>query len=57
MLVAEALRNYEEYVDTLYQMGPSIPEAALISGHKDLRVLSRYTHLKAESIVERIAKF
>ena len=25
MLIAEALRNYEEYVDTLYQMGPSIP--------------------------------
>ena len=57
MLVTKALRNYEKYVDTLCQMAPSIPEVALISGHKDLRVLSRYTHLKAERIVKRLAKF
>ena len=35
MLVAQALRNHEEYVDTFYQMDLFIPKAALIWGHKD----------------------
>ena len=31
-----------------------MPEVAAISGHKDPRMLFRYTHLKAENIVEKI---
>ena len=32
----------------------SIPEVALISGHKDVRMLFRYTHLKAEDILMKL---
>ena len=32
-------------------MGLSVPEVALISGHKDVRQLFRYTHLKPESLI------
>jgi len=32
----------------------SIPEVALISGHKDVRMLFRYTHLKAEDILRKL---
>jgi hypothetical protein len=31
-----------------------IPEVALISGHKDVRQLFRYTHLKAEDVVKKL---
>ena len=34
--------------------GFSIPEVALISGHKDYRMLARYTHLRAEDLVGRL---
>ena len=30
-----------------------IPEVALISGHKDVRQLFRYTHLKAEDVIKK----
>jgi len=36
------------------EKGLSIPEAALMSGHRDPRMLFRYTHLRAESIAERL---
>ena len=36
-------------------MGLSIPEVAVISGHKDARVLFRYTHLRAEDLVNKIS--
>jgi hypothetical protein len=31
-------------------MGLSVPEVALISGHKDYRMLARYTHMTAENV-------
>ncbi len=31
----------------------SIPEVALISGHKDVRQLFRYAHLKAEDVIKK----
>ncbi len=40
-----------------FELGLSIPEVALITGHKDLGVLSKYTHLKAERVVKRLGKF
>ena len=36
-----------------FLMGLSIPEVALISGHKDTRMLMRYTYLRVEDLVER----
>jgi hypothetical protein len=34
----------------------SIAEVALISGHKDPRMLFRYTHLRAEDIAKKLQK-
>ena len=42
-----------ESVSRFFEMGLSIPEVALISGHKDVRQLFRYTHLKAENLREK----
>ena len=37
-----------EAVSRFFEMGLSVPEVALISGHRDPRMLFRYTHLRAE---------
>ena len=37
-----------------FEMGFSIPEVALISGHKDVRMLFRYTHLKASDLLIKL---
>ena len=39
----------------LAERGLSIPEVALISGHKDPRMLFRYTHLKAEDVARKLS--
>ena len=41
-----------EAISRFFEKGLSIPEVALISGHKDVRMLFRYTHLKAEDILK-----
>ncbi len=43
-----------EAISRLFEKGLSVAEVALISGHKDVRMLFRYTHLKAEDIVGKI---
>ena len=43
-----------EAISRFFEKGLSIPEVALISGHKDVRMLFHYTHLKAEDIVGKI---
>ncbi len=40
-----------EAISRFFEKGLSIPEVALISGHKDVRMLFRYTHLKAEDLL------
>jgi hypothetical protein len=35
-------------------LGLSIPEVALISGHKDAKMLFRYTHLKADNLITKL---
>ena len=40
-----------EAVSRLFEAGLSVPEVALVSGHKDYRMLARYTHLKADTLV------
>ena len=42
-----------EGISRFFEMGLSIPEVSLISGHKDVRQLFRYTHLKAENIINK----
>jgi len=45
-----------EAVSRFFEYGLTVPEVALISGHKDPRMLSRYTHLRPEKIAEKLAK-
>ena len=43
-----------EAISRLFEKGLNIPEVALISGHKDVRMLFRYTQLKAEDILTKL---
>ena len=43
-----------EAISRFFELGLNIPEVAVISGHKDPRVLFRYTHLRAEELVGRL---
>ena len=43
-----------ETISRFLQMGLSVPEVAVISGHKDTRMLFRYTHLRAENIIVKL---
>lgn len=44
-----------EAISRFFEKGLSLPEVALISGHRDIRMLFRYTHLKAEDIAEKLS--
>ncbi len=43
-----------EAISRFFERGLSVPEVALISGHRDYRMLFRYTHLRAEDIVGKL---
>ena len=43
-----------EAVSRFFEMGLSIPEVALISGHRDPRMLFRYTHLRPQDVGDRL---
>ena len=43
-----------EAVSRFFEMGLSLPEVALISGHKDYRMLARYTHMTAENVLNKL---
>ena len=43
-----------EAISRFFEMGLSIPEVALISGHKDYRMLARYTHLRADDLLKKL---
>jgi integrase len=43
-----------EAVSRFFEQGLTVPEVALISGHRDPRMLFRYTHLKAEDVAHKL---
>jgi integrase len=43
-----------EAISRLFEKGLSVPEVALISGHRDLRILLRYTHPMAQGILQKL---
>ena len=60
-LAWDRLRKYlhfhdlrHEAISRFFEMGLSIPEVALISDHRDPRMLFRYTHLRAEDVANKI---
>ena len=46
-----------EVISRFFEMGMSVPEVALISGHKDVRQLFRYTHLNPENVFKKYEAF
>lgn len=45
-----------EAISRFFELGLSVPEVALISGHKDFRMLARYTHLQPRDVGERLKR-
>jgi len=45
---------HHEATMRLFERGLNIMEVATITGHKDLRMLRRYTHLKAEDLAKKL---
>jgi len=43
-----------EAITRFFEMGLNVMEVASISGHRDLRMLQRYTHLRAEDLVRKL---
>ena len=43
-----------EAISRFFELGLNIPEVAVISGHKDPRMLFRYTHLRAVDLVNSL---
>ena len=43
-----------EAISRLFERGLTVPEVALISGHRDPRMLFRYTHPRAEDIAAKL---
>jgi integrase len=43
-----------EATTRFFEKGLNIMEVASITGHKDLRMLRRYTHLKAEDLAQKL---
>ena len=46
-----------EAVSRFFEMGMSVPEVALISGHRDVRQFFRYTHPNPENVFEKYEAF
>lgn len=45
-----------EATSRFFEMGLNVPEVALITGHRDGRMLFRYTHLKAENVAMKLSQ-
>ena len=44
-----------EAISRFFEMGLTVAEVALISGHKDVKMLFRYTHMRVDSVVSKLA--
>jgi len=45
-----------EAISRMFEKGLSIPEVSLVSGHRTLACLQRYTHLRPEYVAEKLAR-
>ena len=45
-----------EATSRLFEKGLNLMEVASITGHQDLKMLKRYTHLRAEDLVGRLGQ-
>ena len=47
---------HHEATSRLFEKGLNLVEVATITGHKDTKMLMRYTHLRAEDLVGRLGR-
>lgn len=45
-----------EAISRFFELGLSIPEVALISGHRDTKMLMRYTHIRPENLSRKLSQ-
>jgi integrase len=45
-----------EAISRLFERGLTTPEVAMISGHRDMRMLFRYSHAMREAVLEKLDK-
>ena len=45
-----------EAISRLFERGLNVPEVAVMSGHRDPRMLFRYTHPRPEDIARKLAR-
>ncbi len=43
-----------EAISRFFEMGLNAPEVALISGHRDMRMLFRYSHPMRENVLDKM---
>ena len=43
-----------EATSRFFELGLNVVEVAAITGHKDLKMLQRYTHLRAEDLARKL---
>lgn len=54
-LLGKRLHDFRhEATSRLFEIGLGVMEVATITGHKDLKMLRRYTHLKAEDLAKKL---
>ena len=53
-LPPDLARHQHSIIARFFEHGLTVPEVIAISGHRDPRMLMRYTHLKAENIAEKL---
>ncbi|MCJ2105920.1 site-specific integrase [Methylobacterium sp. E-041] len=44
-----------EAISRFFEMGLTVPEVAMISGHRDYKMLARYTHIRPENVAKKLA--
>ncbi|GJD43817.1 Tyrosine recombinase XerC [Methylobacterium cerastii] len=44
-----------EAISRMTEMGLTVPEVAMISGHRDYKMLARYTHIRPENVAKKLA--
>ncbi|MCJ2072309.1 site-specific integrase [Methylobacterium sp. J-030] len=45
-----------EAISRMFEIGLTIPEVSVVSGHRTLSCLQRYTHLKPENVAAKLAR-
>jgi integrase len=45
-----------EAISRMFEVGLSIPEVSIVSGHRTLSCLQRYTHIKPENVAAKLAR-